>query len=122
MAAEYAKENKLNDCLVLNTKDHIADSTIANLFTIKNRIICTPALDEGPVNGVTRKYLLEKLRTAGYSIQEGVVTREEVGQADEVFLTNAINGIRWVRQCGKNYYANQETTRIYNDFIRTIWS
>ena len=44
MAAQYAKENKLNDCLVSNVKGHIADATIANVFLVKNNLIITPAL------------------------------------------------------------------------------
>jgi branched-chain amino acid aminotransferase len=32
MAAIWAKENKLNDALILNQHDRICDSTIANFF------------------------------------------------------------------------------------------
>ena len=45
MAALYAKENKLNDCLVFNTSGGVADSTIANIFLIKGDTISTPSLD-----------------------------------------------------------------------------
>lgn len=98
MAAMYAGKNKLNDCLVLNTSGNIADATIANLFIIKEGVITTPALCEGCVNGVMRTYLLEKMRQAEYRIQETSVSAEDVEKADEVFLTNAIKGISWVKQ------------------------
>ena len=120
MAAQYAKENKFNDCLVLNNSGSIADSTIANLFIIRNGIILTPGLEDGCVNGVMRRYLIEKLKAAGYELREESITVSNLKAADEIFLTNAINGIRWVRQFRDSMYTNNHTSRIYNLFIQTI--
>lgn len=122
MAAQYAIKNKLNDCLVMNTNERMADSTIANLFIIKNGIISTPALTEGCVNGITRNYLLEQLGEAGYTVKSGTITMKDIELADEVFLTNSITGIRWVGRCGKSQYKNPTIVEIYNRFIRTIFS
>jgi branched-chain amino acid aminotransferase len=120
MAALYAKENKLNDCLVVNTTGSIADSTIANIFIVKREVVTTPALDEGCVNGVMRRHLLMEMGNAGYSIQETAVAVSDIKEADEVFLTNAINGIRWVKQFRDKIYTNIKTVEIYNRFARTI--
>jgi branched-chain amino acid aminotransferase len=118
MAALYAKKNKLNDCLVLNTNGNIADSTIANVFIIKEGVIITPALSEGCVNGVMRKYLLEKMKEAAFTIHETSVSEEDIEKADEVFLTNAIKGIQWVKQFRNKIYTNKITAEIYNRFIK----
>ena len=120
MAALYAKENKLNDCLLLNDSGNIADSTIANLFIIKDGIITTPGISEGCVNGVMRRYLLGRMRDVGYEIRETSVSAEDVEKADEVFLTNAINGIRWVKQFRDKIYSNQKTMEIYDRCIKII--
>ena len=120
MAALYAKENKLNDCLVLNTAGKIADTTIANLFIIKENVIKTPSLDQGCVNGVMRRYLLESLSTADYVISETTISIQDVTTADEVFLTNAISGIRWVKQFENVNYGNAKTIDIYSRFVKTI--
>lgn len=120
MAALYAKEKKLNDCLVLNTTGGIADSTIANLFIIKNAIVITPGLEEGCVNGVMRQYLLQKMQAADCAVQEATLSVNDILVADEVFLTNAIHGIRWVRQFRDMSYGNVKTVEIYNRFIKTI--
>ena len=120
MAAIYAKANKLNDCLVLNTDGNIADATIANVFLIKEGVIITPGPDQGCVNGVMRRHLLEKMKDAGYSIQENPVSVSTLEEADEVFLTNAISGIRWVKQFKEKEYSNNLTVEIYNRFIKTI--
>jgi branched-chain amino acid aminotransferase len=120
MAALFAKQNKLNDCLVMNINGNIADSTIANLFIIKKGIVITPGLKDGCVNGVMRRHLLSELRVAGYQVQESPVSVSDVLMADEVFLTNAINTIRSVRQFSNKVYTNVKTAEIYERFIKTI--
>jgi branched-chain amino acid aminotransferase len=42
--------------------------------------------------------------------------------ADEVFLTNALFGIRWVRQIGDRQYAPMISHKLYHQYIRTIFS
>ena len=122
MAAQYAKEKKLADCLIHNVKGHIADATIANVFLVKNKLLITPALTEGCVNGVMRRYLIEKLRASNFDVREGVVTKNDLETFDEVFLTNAMYGLRWVRQFRDKKYDNTQTLRIYNEFITPLYS
>jgi branched-subunit amino acid aminotransferase/4-amino-4-deoxychorismate lyase len=71
MAALWAKEHHLNDAILLNSQGHLADATIANIFLVTNGLIQTPALSEGPVSGVMRKYVLKQLRDKGYEVQGG---------------------------------------------------
>ena len=120
MAAQYAKENKWNDCLVLNNSGGVTDSTIANLFIIKEGVLITPGLEEGCIDGVMRRHLLTQLQSAGIETTEATVTVSDIRNADEVFLTNAINGIRWVRLFRDKIYTNVRTVEIYNRFVRTI--
>lgn len=116
MAALYAKENKWNDSLLLNTNNRICDSTIANLFWIKDEKIFTPPLSEGCVNGVMRRYLVNELPGAGYTIEQNTASIADLENADEIFLTNAINGIRWVREFRGNTYPNTKVTAIHQRF------
>lgn len=120
MAALFAEEQKLNDCLVLNTAGNIADSTIANIFIIKNGLVITPALEQGCVNGVMRKHLLQKMKEESYHILEKEVLLEDIENADEVFLTNAIKGIRWVKQFRDSSFSNGKAIEIYNRFIKPL--
>ncbi len=120
MAALYAKEHKLDDCIVLNTAGNIADSTVANVFLIKKGVITTPALSEGCVAGVMRKYLLEKIPGTGTEVKEKPVTIEELENAEEVFLSNAIYGIRWVKQFRSKNYQSIVTREIFQSLIKTL--
>ncbi len=117
MAAIYAKENKWNDCLVLNSHGHVADSTIANIFIIKEGSIITPAMTEGCVSGVMRRYLIEKLRSEKHEVREEVLTISDLESADEVFLTNAIKGINWVKQYGYSTYTNVKIVEIFKRYF-----
>ena len=117
MAALWAKENKVNDALLLNSNNNIADSTIANVFIIKNNEIKTPALTEGCVAGVMRKHIIETLKQQNTIVAETTINIEDIANADEVFLTNAIKGIMWVRQFGENNYMNFETRKIYKEVL-----
>lgn len=112
MAALWAKENKLNDALVLNSNNNIADSTIANIFIVKDGIVKTPALTEGCVSGVMRKHLIARLKQHNMPVEETTISVAEVLNADEVFLTNAIKGIQWVQYCGEKQFADSVTKQV----------
>lgn len=112
LAAQYAKKQHWNEAVVLNHYDRICDTTIANIFFIKNNKIYTPALSEGCVNGVMRAYLISQLRKQDREITEGVFSVAELLDADEVFLTNAVQGIRWVKSFGERTYGCQQTASL----------
>jgi aminodeoxychorismate lyase len=120
LAAMDGQERGLDDCLVLNSHGRLADSTIANLFYIKGHRFYTPPLSEGCVAGVMRRYLLEALPRAGYSVQEQPVSPEELSGADEVFLTNALRGIRWVRSFRGITYGNRLAAAVHEQIIKKM--
>ena len=120
MASLWAQKNKLNDAIVLNAYDRIADTTIANIFILKDGIIKTPLLTEGCVSGVMRRHLLKCMRDEGMPVEETSLTVEDIMQAREVFLTNAGYGIRWVKQCAKSEYRNEFAEMLYKKFITPL--
>ena len=104
MGSLWAKKNALNDALMLNSSDRITEATIANIFIVKENIIKTPSLSEGCVSGIIRKHLLGCLAKDNITIEETELTIEDVLTASEVFLTNSIFGIKWVKQIREVYY------------------
>jgi branched-chain amino acid aminotransferase len=106
MGALWATSQKLNECLILNTEERIADASISNLFFIRGGVVHTPPLSEGGVAGVLRRFLLEQLPSWGYVGKETAVTTDYLAGADEIFLTNAITGIRWVKGLGDQRYTH----------------
>jgi len=104
MAAMYAKQHRLNEAVLLNQYGRIADSTIANVFIVHQKTIITPPLSEGGVCGVMRKHLLT--RDLPFKVIEQPLTIEDLETADEIFLTNAIYGVRWVGLFKDSSYGN----------------
>lgn len=121
MAALWARQQKFNDALLLNPYDRIADATIANVFIVKDGAIKTPALTEGAVNGVMRRHLLQSLRLYNMPVEEGQLQVEEVLEASEIFLTNVIYGIRWVKKLGESGYTNQLSSVLHQKMIKSLF-
>ena len=122
LAAIFAKEQQWDDCLVLNDQGHIADATIANVFVIIDETISTPALGEGCVNGVMRKYLLEEMKAAGYLVIETKLAPETLENAQACFLTNAFRGIYWVKKCGSKEFGGGKVHALYERFISPLFT
>ena len=117
LAALNAKKEKWNDAIILNTNERICDTTIANIFVIKNEMISTPALSEGCVAGVLRKYLVKELESKQFQVKQSQIDIEELLSADEIFLTNSIYNIRWVKQIGDREFTNILTKKAYASVI-----
>jgi len=120
LAALEAKKQKWNDALLLNSRGRICDSTIANVFIIKDAVLYTPALQEGCVAGIVRKFVIDHSAAAGFDCIEKEISIEELLHADEVFLTNSIYTIRWVKSIRDKIFVNTITQKIYTAVSTTI--
>ncbi|MEO6488698.1 MAG: aminotransferase class IV [Ferruginibacter sp.] len=119
MSALFAKQKQCNDAIILNNHERICDSSIANVFAIHNRTIHTPALSEGCIAGVMRKFVLQSLAGNGYNINEAEITIEFLLDADEVFFTNSIYNLRWVAGIETKTYSNNLTAEIFKTLLQT---
>ena len=115
LAALYAHRQRWNDAIVLNTRNQVCDTCIANIFWIKQGKLFTPALTDGPVAGVFRQYLLQQM-----PVTERSATIDDLLNADEVFLTNAIRGIRRVQSIGAKNFTSSQTVEIYRQWGQTF--
>jgi 4-amino-4-deoxychorismate lyase len=67
--------------------------TMSNLFIKRGTFLLTPMLDRCGVAGVMRRWVLEQAGSLSLRALEGRLRWEELGDAEEVFMTNAIAGI-----------------------------
>lgn len=116
LAARYGLQQKWNDSIILNHKENICESSIANIFWIKNGNIYTPPLTEGCVAGVMRAFLIHSIG----NINEMTCKQQKLLEADEVFLTNAIKGIRWIQTIDKKHYSATITKTLYEQYIKPL--
>jgi branched-subunit amino acid aminotransferase/4-amino-4-deoxychorismate lyase len=106
LAGAYRIENNLDECIIYNQYGRIAETISSNIFMVKDQILYTPALGEGCLEGVMRKQIIEIAGNTGYKVNdEAKLKEEDLLKADEVFITNAIQGIQWVGGYrGRRYY------------------
>jgi branched-subunit amino acid aminotransferase/4-amino-4-deoxychorismate lyase len=108
LAGIYKAENKLDECIVMNTKGNIVEGISSNIFVVKENLILTPSLREGCLPGIMRQKAIELARKLAYSVQdEGIVQIQDIMAADEIFYTNAVNGIQWVVGFKQRRYFNK---------------
>lgn len=96
LAALEKKEKAWDDCLILNSEGAIAESIAANVFLLKGKQVFTPALNQGCIAGVMRQNIIQIIKQFDLELCEGQIYLEDIKQADEIWLTNAIRGIQWV--------------------------
>lgn len=109
MAGLFQKHNRLDEAIILNQDGFLCESTSSNIFVVYQNQIYTPALTEGCVAGVMRSVVLQLAKTHNYNIVEAQISPEILKEAEEVFVTNAVGGIRWVMGYGKKRYFNEVT-------------
>lgn len=120
MAALHAQKNRWNEAFLCNAEGMIADATIANIMILKDGIVQTPALHNGCIDGVMRKHLLRFLEQQNIPVKEGGISVHDLMQAQEVFVTNAISGIRWVKQIENNRFTNIFSAWLYEKAIEPL--
>ena len=116
LASIYAKENNLDNVLLLNTKNNIVESTSGNIFIIKEGDIITPPIEEGCVDGVMRKILIEKTH---FPIIKKPISISELLNAEEVFISNVIRGIQWCASIDKKKYNKNNILNI-NKYLNQL--
>jgi len=106
MGSIYAKENGYDNCLVLNTNKSVIEALNGNLFLVKDDRIKTPPLSDGCLKGIMRKQVLEILREdVNLIVEEASVSPFELQKADELFITNVIQGIKPITQYRKKIFS-----------------
>lgn len=104
MAGIYARENHFDECVIFNDQDRIAEAISSNIFFVSGEFLITPPLSEYCVDGVMRKVVMNLAAGYGYTVLEQPMSEVSLTSADEVFLTSATRGIRWVAEYkGKTY-------------------
>jgi branched-chain amino acid aminotransferase len=113
----YAKENDFDNCLVLNTNKNVIEALNGNLFLVKGDRIKTPPLTDGCLKGVMRKQMLEiLLKDMNFITEESSISPFELQKADELFITNVIQGIQPITQYRKKKY----TTDLASDLVKKL--
>jgi 4-amino-4-deoxychorismate lyase len=86
------------EALLYSTSGALVSGTMSNVFLVRGSKMLTPCLDRCGVAGVMRGLVLEIASAAGISAEQRRLDAADLAAAEELFLTNALTGIRPVRQ------------------------
>jgi len=87
LAKMEANRANVEEAIMLNQQGLVCEGSSDNLFIIKNCVIMTPSPSADILVGITRNYVIELARKAGYTVKEQDITLHDLYNADEAFFT-----------------------------------
>ena len=87
LAKIEANNAGVEEAIMLNSEGFVAECTADNIFILKGGKMYTPPLSAGALYGITRGVVMDMAQEAGVDVSEPNLTRYDVFNADECFLT-----------------------------------
>ncbi len=87
LAKIEANNSGCEEAIMLNAEGYVAECTGDNIFIVKDDELMTPPLSAGALYGITRKVVMEIGADSGLRVSEPNLTRYDLFNADECFVT-----------------------------------
>lgn len=87
MAKLEANNMGVEEGLLLNSQGYVTEGTGDNIFIVKEGILQTPPTYDGALAGITRSSVIKMARDMGYTVEKKTLTRHDLYNAEECFLT-----------------------------------
>ena len=100
LAFEEARAAGADETILLTHQGEVLEGSASNLFLHIDGEIATPSHHTGILAGITRAFALQACYDLGYRLRTSAMWRDELAIADEVFLTNAVQGIVSITRVG----------------------
>ncbi|MBK7337777.1 MAG: aminotransferase class IV [Saprospirales bacterium] len=110
LASAARKERNWEEGILMNPAGRVADGCHSNVFAILNGIVYTPPVSEGALAGVMRSVVLQQ---AGLQVKVSPISSADLAQAEEIWFTNAIQGVRWV----ENFEGRKLKNTVWHEFF-----
>lgn len=79
--------------IMSDDEQNVIEGTMSNIFIVKSDKLYTPVVTRAGIAGVVRGQVIQLATRSGMSVQEQVISRKALAEADEVFICNSIIGI-----------------------------
>lgn len=96
-----ALENGYDEAVMLNSHGKVAEACVENIFIVKDDIVQTPPLSAGCLEGITRDSVMQIIKENGGLVIEKDLERDDLWNADEIFMTGTAAEIKSVVQIDK---------------------
>lgn len=96
LAQNEWREGEFDEGLMMDTEGEVVCATAANVFAVRDGALITPDLRFCGIRGVMRAQVLEAAAKLRIAATEAPLWPDDLETASEVFVTNAVRGIRSV--------------------------
>ena len=86
--------------LFVTKEGFVAEGVTSNVFWMKDGALFTPAIETGILPGTTRSFVMQIAEFAKVIVHEGFYRKEDVENADELFVTNAVQELVPIARIG----------------------
>ena len=87
LAKVEAIDAGVEEAVMLNSEGYVAECTGDNIFIVKNGSLLTPPIHSGVLRGITRGAVIDIAHLKEIPAHEEILTRYDLFNADEMFLT-----------------------------------
>ena len=120
-ASIFAKENSLDNCLLINENKNIIEALQGNLFMLVDNKLITPPVSEGCLNGIMRKQIISIVKKMPKMVvAEEPISPFELQKASELFITNVIKGIQPITRYRKTEYKTDFANKLLKELNTLI--
>ncbi len=84
--------------IMLNEQGMITDGSGENVFVVRDRVLTTPPIQAGCLDGITRATVMTLARELGYEVREENLVRTDLYNADECFFSGTAAEITPIRE------------------------
>jgi 4-amino-4-deoxychorismate lyase len=85
---------RIAEGLLMDTEGELIGATAGNLFVVIDGVLVTPDLRFSGIRGVMREHVLSQAKRLGIATEERALWPDELVNASEAFITNALRGVR----------------------------
>lgn len=97
-----SSEAGFDDALLADSEGSITEGTTFNVFYVRRNIICTPPLEVGILDGITRRTILRLAQENHLETREVRFPKERLYEADEVFISSTLKEVMAVTKIDQN--------------------
>jgi 4-amino-4-deoxychorismate lyase len=109
---------KSDEGIMLDENHNVISVTQGNIYAIHDNTLITPKLDKCGVEGTRRAVILDLAKLLGIKVKVDTLSIKELGQADEVFISNSIIGIQFISQIGDIGFGKNSITKKIKDAFK----
>ena len=120
MAGIEQQERHWGEAIILNENGHLCEAVSSNIFIVKDQVLYTPALSEGCIPGVMRNVIINVAHAMEMKTEEVILGIDALKHADEVFFTNAIQGIQWALGFEQKRYFNSISRKLHSGLLELV--